>query len=72
MTNAIAINHRKQAIEITKAFQKKASIFNSYVYKMLKEVKNDFPTFRIKSNREASAATCGCKDLTISRLCSNI
>lgn len=46
MSNII-INTRKNAIEITKAFNKKASIFGSEEYKMLKEAKADFPTYRV-------------------------
>lgn len=47
MTNSIVINNRKNAIEITKAFNKKASIFGSDEYKMLKKAKADFPTYRV-------------------------
>lgn len=43
----IIINERKRTIEITKAFNKKASIFGSDEYKMLKEAKADFPTYRV-------------------------
>ena len=43
----IVINNRKSAIEITKDFQKKASIFNSLEYNELKAAKADFPTYRV-------------------------
>ena len=43
----IVINNRKSAIEITKDFQKKASIFNSREYNELKAAKADFPTYRV-------------------------
>ena len=44
---AIIINERKNTIEITKDFQKKASIFNSNEYNELKAAKADFPTYRV-------------------------
>ena len=47
MTNNITINYRKNAIEISKTFSKKTSIFGSNEYKQLKEAKTDFPTFRV-------------------------
>lgn len=47
MTNSIVINNRKNAIEITKVFNKKASIFGSDEYKLLKEAKADFPAYRV-------------------------
>lgn len=43
----IIISERKHAIEITKDFQKKASIFNSPEYNELKSAKADFPTYRV-------------------------
>ena len=47
MINNIIINHRKHAIEITKTFSKKASIYNSEEYNELKGAKTDNPTFRV-------------------------
>jgi hypothetical protein len=44
---SIIINYRKNAIEISKTFSKKASIYNSDEYKTLKAAKEDFPTFRV-------------------------
>jgi len=44
---SITINSRKNALEITKDFSKKASIFGSDEYKELKEAKTDFPTYRV-------------------------
>jgi hypothetical protein len=43
----IIINNRKNAIEITKEFQKKASIFESNEYNELKRAKADCPTYRV-------------------------
>ena len=48
MTNQIFINYRKHAIEISKAFSKKASIYNSTEYNELKGAKTDFLTFRVE------------------------
>ena len=48
MTNNIVINYRKHAIEISKTFSKKASIYNSEEYNALKGAKADFPTFRVE------------------------
>lgn len=45
--NNITINTRKHALEITKAFQKQASIYGSEAYKELKSAKEDFPTYRV-------------------------
>ena len=47
MTN-IFINNRKSTIEITKAFEKKACVFNSDEYNELKAAKADFPTYRVR------------------------
>ncbi len=46
MTN-IKINEANRTIEVTKAFYKEASKFGTDEYKMLKEARNDFPTFRV-------------------------
>lgn len=46
MTN-IKINEANRTIEVTKAFYKEASKFGTEEYKMLKEARNDFPTFRV-------------------------
>lgn len=43
----IIISTRKNAIEITKDFQKRASIFGSEEYNQLKAAKADFPTYRV-------------------------
>ena len=48
MSNNMIINYRKNAIEISKTFSKKASIFGSDAYNQLKEAKKDFPTFRVE------------------------
>ena len=46
MTN-ISINFTKKALEISKDFSKKASVFGSDAYNELKAAKKDFPTFRV-------------------------
>ncbi len=46
-TSNILINTRKRALEITKDFQKKASIYGSIEYNDLKAAKADFPTYRV-------------------------
>ena len=53
-TSTSIINYRKHAIEVSKSFSKKATIFGSTEYKQLKEAKTDFPSFRvvIKSARK--------------------
>lgn len=43
----ITIDYRKHAIEVSKSFSKKATIFGSTEYNQLKEAKADFPTFRV-------------------------
>ena len=47
MTNTININNKKNAIEITKAFEKAASRFGSQEYNLLREACNDNPNFRV-------------------------
>ena len=44
---SIRINHSKRAIEITKAFNKLASIYGSEAYNALKGAKADYPTYRV-------------------------
>ncbi len=43
----LTINTKKGTIEMTKAFEKAASRFNSEEYKELKQAKADFPSFRV-------------------------
>ncbi len=43
----ITLNYRKHTIEITKAFEKKASKYNSDEYRMLSKVRRENPDFRI-------------------------
>ena len=43
----ITMNFKKNAIEITKAFEKKASIYGSAEYRELIDAKKEFPNFRI-------------------------
>ena len=47
MTNTIVINNKKNAIEITKAFEKAASRFGSDEYKQLRQARNDNPNFKV-------------------------
>lgn len=46
MTN-ITINYKKNTIEITKSFEKKASAYGSAEYRELIDAKKEFPNFRI-------------------------
>ena len=64
MSNII-INTRKHALEITKGFQKKASIYGSEAYNELKSAKADFPTYRIsvKTSKKTFEETITMKDI---------
>ena len=46
MTN-ITINYKKNTLEITKSFEKKASAYGSREYNELANVRKEFPDFRI-------------------------
>ena len=48
MKNQVIINHSTHTISITKAFEKKASVYKSNEYKELVAIKNDFPTFKVE------------------------
>lgn len=57
MSNII-INTKRNVIEISKSFSKKAFVFNTAEYKDLMEVRHEFPTFRVevkKSNRKKNS-----------------
>ena len=43
----IRLDYAKETIEITKAFEKKASIYGSPEYRELIDAKKEFPNFRI-------------------------
>ncbi len=43
----ITINYKKNTIEITKSFEKKASVYGSEAYRELKEARNEFPNYRL-------------------------
>ena len=45
--NTIFVNQTKRALEISKQFNKEASIYGSDAYNLLKAAKKDFPTFRV-------------------------
>lgn len=54
----VTVNRKNNTIVITKAFEKKASVYGSTEYQMLKDVQNDNPGFTIeikgaKNKREA-------------------
>lgn len=53
----ITINYQKSTIEITKSFEKKASVFGSEAYIELSDARKEFPAFRlvIKANKASSA-----------------
>ena len=44
----IRLDYAKETIEITKAFEKKASVYGSLAYNELATVRRDFPTFKLK------------------------
>lgn len=46
MTN-ITINYKKNTIEITKSFEKKASAYGSEAYYELSEARKEFPNYRL-------------------------
>ena len=45
--NSIRVNRKTRSIEITKAFDKAASRFNTREYEALQQVRKDYPTFTI-------------------------
>lgn len=47
MTNGININRSASTIELTKAFDRKASRFGSEEYNALQAARRDYPTFRV-------------------------
>ena len=59
----IRINEAKRVIEVTKGFYKEASKFGTEEYKMLKEARNDFATFKVVT-RSAGKNRDGFKGLT--------
>ena len=44
----IRLDYTNETIEITKAFEKKASIYGSLAYNELATVRRDFPNFKLK------------------------
>ena len=64
MTN-IRINETNRTIEVAKAFYKEASKFGTDEYRMLKEARNDFPTFKVEV-KKAGKRSATFKGLTIS------
>ena len=53
----ITINYKNSTIEITKSFEKQASVYGSQAYNELREARAEFPAFRlvIKANKSSSA-----------------
>lgn len=43
----ITVNYKKNTLEITKAFEKKASAYGSEAYVELSEARKEFPNYRI-------------------------
>ena len=54
--NNITINFKKNAIEINKSFEKKASVFGSEAYIELFNARKEFPSYRlvIKANKSSN------------------
>lgn len=52
----ITINYKNSTIEITKSFEKQASVYGSQAYNELREARAEFPTYRlaIKANKSSS------------------
>ena len=53
----ITIDYKKSTIEITKSFEKQASVYGSQAYNELRTARADFPNYRlvIKANKSSSA-----------------
>ena len=53
----ITINYKNSTIEITKSFEKQASVYGSQAYNELREARAEFPSYRlaIKANKSSSA-----------------
>ena len=53
----ITIDYKKSTIEITKSFEKQASVYGSQAYNELRTARAEFPTYRlvIKANKSSSA-----------------
>ena len=43
----ITINYKNSTIEITKSFEKQASVYGSQAYNELREARAEFPTYRL-------------------------
>lgn len=62
----IVINSKKSVIEISKSFEKKASIVGSAEYEMLQKARRDYPTFTVATKRAAKKAKDNYRGLTYS------
>lgn len=52
----ITINEKKRKVEVSKAFAKAASRYGTDEYKILQEVRKDYPTFRIETRKTEKRA----------------
>ncbi len=52
----ITINYKNSTIEITKSFEKQASVYGSQAYNELRNARAEFPSYRlaIKANKSSS------------------
>ena len=66
MTN-ITINYKKNTIEITKSFEKKASAYGSVEYTELANARKEFPNFRIIVKAAKTKSTFKGMDLDFMR-----
>ena len=60
----IKINERNRTIEVTKGFLNKARMYGTDEYNELKEVRNDFPGFKVIT-RNSTKNRDGFKGLTL-------
>ena len=65
----ITINYKNSTIEITKSFEKQASVYGSQAYNELREARAEFPTYRlaIKANKSSSTFNAKAKGVRIGR-----
>ena len=61
----IKINHEERTIVITKKFAKEASKYDSNEYKLLKEIRDDNPGYKVIV-RETSKTSSSCNRITLS------
>ena len=61
----IKLNYNSQAIEISEAFAKKASIIGSAAYNELIEVRENNPTYKVKVLKDKNSKKSTAKGITI-------